>query len=152
MPSDSTEEDGKAYLAKIELCGAEIIAWDTFSGEPMLVRNKVGDGYVYTFTLWAYPGHEKFQSFAASFVALLSDEKMTEAHVEDQSGEVFWTVWQDGDKTRIYMLNTDWTSDGNEKNVTVVFGENRLDMAICEKTLVEVTYEDGKFDTSVHSL
>ena len=152
MPSDSTEEDGKAYLAKIELCGAEIVAWDTFSGEPMLVRNKVGDGYVYTFTLWAYPGHEKFQRFTASFTALLSSENMTKAHVEDQSREVFWTVWQDGEKTRIYMLNTDWTSDGNVKKVTAVCGESRLELAVYEKTLVEVTYENGKFDTSVYSL
>ncbi len=51
MPNNSTEEDGPALLADIELCGGEVIAWDAATGAPMLIRNKFGKGYIYTLTL-----------------------------------------------------------------------------------------------------
>ncbi|MBE6689185.1 MAG: hypothetical protein E7588_07935 [Ruminococcaceae bacterium] len=139
MPSDSAEEDGKALMAEIELCGAEIMAWDTFTGKPMLVRNRVGKGYVYTFTLWAYPGHEKFRGFTSSWIAKLCSEALPGIYVEDASGEVFWTQWQDGENTKLFLLNTDWSTRGNKKTVNIVNGRQKTTLAVTERTLVCVT-------------
>jgi hypothetical protein len=151
MPSDCSEEDGKAILAEIELCGAEVVAWDAASGKPMLVRNKVGDGWVYTFTLWAYPGHEKFQSFSASWVAKLSQQALGEIYVEDETGELFWTTWQDGNTTRLFILNTDWSIKGNKKTFNVVNGKNRITLSIAERTLICVTLGE-KTDIQTYKL
>ena len=120
MPSVSSEEDGPALLADIELAGAEIIAWDAASGAPMLVRNKVGKGYVYCLTLWAYPGHEKFQRFSACVLEQLAADNRPDICVEDSSKEVFWTLWQQDDgHSCLMLLNTDWTTKANEKTVKV---------------------------------
>ena len=110
IPSDSITEDGKAYLAQVELCGAEVVAWDAFTGEPMLVRNRLRKGFVYPLTLWAYPGHELFRSFSASVLAVLAGETLTGTYVEDKSGEVFWTRYEEENGAETLMLlNTDWT-------------------------------------------
>ena len=120
MPSASSEEDGPALLADIELSSAELIAWDTASGAPMLVRNKVGKGYVYCMTLWAYPGHEKFQRFSACVLEQLAADNRPDIYVEDSSKEVFWTLWrQDDGHSCLMLLNTDWTIKANEKTVKV---------------------------------
>ena len=143
MPSDSPDEDGPGILAKIELLGAEVVARDSFTGAPMLVRNRLGRGWVYTFTLWAYPGHERFQRFCAAWVGNLSRQAQKDLYVTDPSGEVFWTVWQDGEQTRLYLLNTDWTEPGNEKQVTLHFEGREASLTVPEGQLTEVILSDG---------
>lgn len=142
MPSDSTEEDGKALLADIELCGAEVVAWDYFTGKPMLVRYKLGKGYVYTFTLWGYPGHEKFQSFCASVIAKLSEQTLDDVFVKDDSREVFWSVWDDCGKKKVMLINTDWTLKGNVKTVTLVENGREHIIDVPERELVIVSIEN----------
>ena len=120
LPSASSEEDGPALLADIELAGAEIVAWDAASGAPMLVRHKIGKGYVYCLTLWAYPGHEKFQRFSACVLEKLAANNLPDIYVEDSSKEIFWTLWrQDDGNSCLMLLNTDWTTKANAKTVNV---------------------------------
>lgn len=136
LPSDFPEEDGKPYLADIELTGAEILAWDYYTGEPMLVKYKLGKGFVYTFTLWAYPGHEAFQRFAAAFVKELSKETLGDVFVKDNSEEVFWTVWENEGKKTVMLLNTDWTQKDNVKKVKIVLKDKETEVLVKERTLV----------------
>ena len=135
MPNDFEGEDGAGHLANVELAGAEVIAWDSASGEPMLVRKKLGKGYVYTFTLWAYPGHEKFQRFCATWVEKLAKETLREISVEDASREVFWTVWETNDEKIMMFLNTDWTEKGNIKNIRLTVGDKSKNIDIKERML-----------------
>ena len=152
MPSDSPLEDGEGILADVELCGAEVLAWDSFSGKPMLVRCRYGKGWVYTFTLWAYPGHEQFQRFAAAWVQRLARENRGETFVEDPSGEVFWTLWQDGPETTLMLLNTDWTRKGNVKPVRVVHEGADFPLEITERTAVLVRFGKEGHEVSVYTL
>ncbi len=152
MPSDCPCEDGKPYLADVELAGAETVAWDSFTGKPMLVRNRVGRGWVYTFTFWAYPGHEQFMSFSAAWVARLAKLTLPETHVEDESGEVFWTRWEDGDTTRIMLLNTDWTVPGNRKTVRLVANGERRELEVREGTLLVCEIGNGKSSITEYTL
>lgn len=152
MPSDDVTEDGKAMLCDIELCGAETVAWDSASGKPMLVRYKLGKGYVYTFTIWAYPGHELLQKFTSAWVAKLSNEHKTSTYVSDDSKEVFWTVWQDEDETKVMLLNTDWTKKDNVKDVKLVFGENSVDIAVKERALTVISLKNDTANIEEYSL
>ena len=43
-------------LADVELCGAEVLAREGESGEPILVRNKVGNGVAYLLCTYDFPG------------------------------------------------------------------------------------------------
>ncbi len=139
MPSDSPDEDGTPYLADVVLCGAEVVARDAVTGKPMLVRRRFGKGYVYTLTLWAYPGHERFQAFSAAWVRELAEKSRGDVYVEDGSGEVFWTVWKDGEDVIVMLLNTDWTAAGNEKNVVLHSGTETYPLAVREQSAAIVT-------------
>ena len=152
LPSFDVAEDGCPMLAKVELCGAEIVAWDAWTGEPMLVRNKVGDGWVYTFTMWAYSGHEQFQKFAATWVELLAAEAAErDVYVIDDSREVFWTRWVDGDKTTVMLLNTDWTEKGNIKEVALVADGMAYELAVKERSVLIVDIENGEVNAEEYS-
>ena len=81
-----------------------------------------GKGWVYTLTIWAYPGHEKFQQFSAVVTAALAQDVRGDYFVEDASKEIFWTHWQgadDGSDALLMLLNTDWTSKNNVKTATI---------------------------------
>lgn len=152
IPSDDINEDGKALIADITLCGAEVVAWDLDSKKPLLVRNKFGKGYVYTFTIWVYPGHELFQKFTAAWVQKLASDTLTDVYVIDQSKEVFWTIRKDENKTSIFMLNTDWTKKGNVKTVKVVANNNEILVDVKERTLVRVDVDCDSVKTQAFEL
>ncbi|GEM_PF-900295 len=122
VPSHSSEEDGPAWRADLELSpDAEVVAWDDTDGAPLVVRHPYGKGCVYTLAFWAYPGHEAFQKLSATWIELLAKEATATlpAIVTEPSREVFWTQWQDEQGTLLMMLNTDWTAPGNVKRVGV---------------------------------
>jgi hypothetical protein len=147
-PSFDISEDGSPMLANIELYGGEVIAWDAWTGNPMLVRNKVGDGEIYTFTLWAYAGHEQFQKFAATWVEIISSTAAkSEAYLIDESREVFWTRWVDSKKTTMMILNTDWTKKGNVKNVTLVSDKITYNLSVKERSILIVNIENKEIST-----
>jgi hypothetical protein len=152
IPSDSKDEDGKALLAEVTLCGAEVVAWDYNSKKPLLVRNKFGKGYVYTFTIWAYPGHELFQKFTAFWVQKLSSDTLNDAFVIDQSKEIFWTIRKDKDTTSIFMLNTDWTKKGNVKEVIVFANGISHPVSVKERTLVRADITGDNFNVTTYEL
>ncbi len=145
LPSRCSEEDGKGFLADVELCGAEVVAWDACTGKPMLVKYNLGKGYVFTFTIWAYPGHEKFQRFSASWVAKLAENALGDVYAKDETGEVFWTLWENHGKKTLMLLNTDWTSKGNVKKAEVHAGNKSIEVDVPESNLVVVDVEDGFF-------
>lgn len=152
MPSDSPEEDGRASLAEVEFAGAEIVAWDSANGKPLVVRNKVGNGYVYTLTIWAYPGHESFSKLSAVYLAKLAKEAREGSYVEDESGEVFWSRWVAGDTEYIKILNTDWTKKDNIKTVTLVSGSKRQTLDIKEGVLTVAEISNGRVEIQTYSL
>ncbi len=151
-PNDSKLEDGEAYLAEILLEGAEVVAWDSDTGAPMLVRNKLGKGYVYTITAWAYPGHEMLQEFSATYLNFLAAQNVGDVYVVDESKEVFWTRYECDNKTIIMLLNTDWTEVGNTKNITLVHPNGEYKTQIKESTAVKLTIENGKISEEVFTL
>ena len=151
LPNDHVGEDGVPYLADVTLCDAEVVAWDMLSGEPILVRKKLGRGYVYTFTYWAYPGHESYQGVSAAWIKKLAAETLGDEYVIDPTNEVFWTRGKEGDTTVFNLINTDWTKRGNSKTVDIVTAGGKTTVEVKERTLVTVRIRDGKFETETYS-
>ena len=109
-------------------------------------------GTVYTFTIWAYPGHEKFQRFAASWIAELSEKSMSDVYVKDETNEIFWTVWEDGEKKYVKILNTDWTAPGNVKKAKLSVNGQFIDILVKEGTLLIAEIEKGVTSIREYSL
>ena len=109
----------------------------------MLVKHQFGRGFVYTLTLNAYPGHEKFQRFSAAWTEYLCRSAMGDVRVDDPSGDVFWTVWRDDGEATLMLLNTDWTVRGNEKCVTVITPSESVALMVREREGLIYRVGDG---------
>jgi len=119
-PSDSPDEDGPCCLANITLNGAEVVAWDSDCGLPLITRYRLGKGQVYVLCAWAYPGHEYLSSVAAAWLDFLATRHRDDWFVEDSSREVFWNSWRETEDTgKMMLLNTDWTTPDNVKTVVI---------------------------------
>ncbi len=143
VPSDHPGEDGPALIADIQLCGAEISAWDAQSGLPLVVKYKLGRGYVYTFTYWAYPAHERFEDLSAAYIAHLAAAARDDEYIKDPSGEVFYTRREKNGTVSFMLINTDWTVKGNTKTVKLITPECERFIDVTERTLVTVEIKDG---------
>jgi len=152
LHSDDVSEDGIPCLADVELAGAQVAAWDAATGLPMLVKKQVGKGFVYTFTLWAYPGHEQFMQFAAAWVCELAKQGRGDIYVEDMTGEVFWTRWKDENTERIMLLNTDWADKGCLRTADLVCGEKTWSIAVPERTAVIADIVNGEVTVKEYTL
>ncbi len=119
IPSRSPEEDGPCRLAEVESAGASVEAWDSDTGTPLVWKFRYGKGTVYLLAAWAYPGHEVLQKLSASLTMRLASEACGDCRVDDPSGEVFWNVRTEEHCRVMMLLNTDWSTPGNEKRVTV---------------------------------
>ncbi len=150
LPNNNADEDAVPYLADVSLCGAEVIAWDKLSGQPLLVRHKLGRGYVYTFTYWAYPAHEAFQSVSAAYLEKLAAESLGDEYVKCPTNEVFWTRGKEDDTTVFNLINTDWTERGNIKTVDIITADGKTRVDVKERTLVTVKIKDGKAEKQVY--
>lgn len=140
IPNDSPDEDGPCALADLEFSGAETVAWDADSGTPLIVRHKFGKGQVYLICAWAYPGHEILSGLVSSWTLMLAERHRGSCYVDDPSGEVFWNSWEDGTGySRVMLLNTDWTSPGNEKTVTIHAGAEKLTCKVIERQPAVIT-------------
>ena len=141
IPSADPDEDGNCFIADCTLSAdAEVVVWDADSGLPLLVRNKCGKGVVYTLTVYAYPGHERIRNLSAAVTAFLAGESRSDIRVEDESGEVFWSVRREsGNVARLNMLNTDWSRKGNVKVVTVFTPGVVADIEVVERNAAMLT-------------
>ncbi len=169
-PSKSPQEDGPCRLANLELHGAEVVAWDASTNQPLVLRHRIGKGAVYLIAAWAYPGHEALQTLSASWIAALAQEHQPQEHVVDASREVFWTRWEEPNGVRrLMLLNTDWTLEGNQKKVWIHTPAISFPFAVTEQVpailtvlpfatlettpglhLEVISLEDGKATIAIH--
>ena len=129
-----------ARTAEVELAGAEVLARETESGSPVFVRYRVGKGEAYLLTTWAYPGSAWLRGFVTEVVAGLAKNNPRDVELEDHTGDVYYTVRTESDTglTRIHLLNTDWSSAGNEKRCRMRLGECWVDVTVREGRLSEL--------------
>ena len=134
IPSHHPEEDGPCRTAKLKLAGAEPYIWDAATGQPLVTRFRKGRGQVYLITAFAYPGHEALQEVVSTLMVQLAGEHLPQNHVEDPSREVFWNQWDEGNgMQRVMMLNTDWTTAGNTRQVTLHTGFGKFPVTVRER-------------------
>ena len=134
VPSKSPEEDGPCRAARVEAAGAKPFIWDAMTGETLVWSYGVGKGRVYLVSAYAYPGHEALRGVMATLISYLAGQNLPRTRVEDPSHEVFWNEWIEPDGARkLMMLNTDWTTAGNAKTVTVDSDGVRFDTSVVER-------------------
>jgi len=142
-PSNHSGEDGACCLAYLELAGAEVVAVDAASGAPLLTRHRYGRGQVYLLCTYAYFGHEALQQFSANTLAALAEQSLPDFAVQSD-GEIFWNVWDEGDGVkRVHLLNTDWTTAGNEVTAVICGQGLSVPVTVRERELLTATWVNG---------
>ncbi|MBE6358305.1 MAG: hypothetical protein E7057_03550 [Lentisphaerae bacterium] len=146
LPSERFDEDAPCRLADIELAGAKVQVRDAVSGKPLVTEFQYGKGKVYLINTYAYAGHNILQQLSAALVKKLAAENLPECYVKSDSNEIFWNVRQiASDSYAINLLNTDWTSAGNEIYAEIC-APNGISAKVCvkERQLCTVCYVCGK--------
>jgi hypothetical protein len=161
LPNQDENEDGPCRLADLELKGAVPLINDA-SGRPLLVRYKLGGGFVYTLCTYAYPGHEMLKSVMPRVIIrlleLYSKGPVSFSGNKDDLNDVYYSLWgEDGRPDKLYVLNTDWTREKNIKRVALNAGGVSTEVDIGEGALTEITLlkdgmlfaENGRSDVSI---
>ena len=119
---------GKSYRvtpevrnSRVEVADAQVLAADG-SGRPVLVEKRSGKGIARLLTLQEYPGARPLRRMMRDTWKALAGEVKGDTWVEDPSGEVAWYVFDGSGERHLWLLNTDWVSSGNVKEVTVHTG------------------------------
>ncbi len=126
---------------KTELCGAETLAADQ-SGRPVLVENKVGKGRVWMLTVGEYWGHPALDEFRRELGVRLVAAHPPKLHLSGKAEDVDFHCFQAGDAQRVVLLNTDWTSSGNSKAVTLHTPAAEIPIHVREGRLTQVLLQD----------
>ena len=121
-------------LAQVELDGAEVLATDTESGAPVLVRQRIGKGEAYLLCTYDYPGNSRLVPFVKPLVRELASSTPWPVELDDVTGDVYYTVREEEKTgiTTVHLLNTDWTEEGNEKLCRLRLGDSWLDVKVKE--------------------
>lgn len=144
-PNSDEDEDGACMLADLSLDGARVVFCDKSSGRPLLTEYKTGKGYTYLLCTYAFPGHEKLKELMPKILLPMFETMKAESRVSvfDESGEIYSSIWENDEKSgTVYLLNTDWTTAGNGKPVTVKKDDLKLDVSVTEGVLNQVLYFD----------
>lgn len=142
LPNQTEDEDGACRLAEITLDGAEVCLKDAISNQPLLVRKKLGKGYAYLLCTYAYPGHEKLKYVCVNIMqTLLETYAQKDVFVKDETKQVYWSDWKNGDSGKLYLLNIDWTKDGNKKAVEIVKDDLTFNCEVKEHNILEIAYQ-----------
>jgi hypothetical protein len=161
LPNRDDDEDGPCLLAETELCGAVPLITDP-EGRPVLVCHSTGTGMVYLLCTYAYPGHERLKALMPLIVRrLLAAHGGTGVSVTGTPGEVndvYYSLWEEGgEPDKLYLLNTDWRTEKNTKQIVVNTPAVSAPIAVKEGELTEISLfdtgmiltEDGRRDVSI---
>ena len=89
-----------------------------------------------------YPGNSRLVPFVKPLVRALAQTTPWPVELEDVSGDVYYTVRDDGEAAgvqTVHLLNTDWTAADNEKACRLRLGEARVDLVVREGRISAVT-------------
>ena len=125
----------------VDLAGAEVLACDEATGEPVVARHRVGRGVVYVLLTHEYPGNSFLAPLMTDLIHGLAGQAEAPVELEDSSGDVYYTVRQelDSEVRTVHLLNTDWTEARSRRVCRL-----RLD-----SEWLPLTVEEGRLSTVV---
>jgi hypothetical protein len=128
------------YREAVELAGAEVLACDEATGEPVVARHRVGRGAVYVLLTHDYPGNSFLAPLMTDLTHGLAGQVEAPVELEDPSGDVYYTVRQEPDSevTTVHLLNTDWTEARSRRRCRLNLGGERLPLTVEEGRLSTV--------------
>ena len=126
---------------RTELCGGYALASDQ-DGHPVLVENRIGNGRVWTLTVGEYWGCDALDRVRSALCERLYAEHRPSIYFTGQTDDVDSHVYLENDQTRVVLLNTDWTSAGNGKRVTIHTAHMQVPVSVKEGFMKHVLLKE----------
>lgn len=129
--------DGPVHLADVVLertARAAASAGD----RPIVVEHSLGRGRVFTFTAVDYFGHRGLLPFAKAWTTRLLEGFDFDIRLEGGDGEVAFFAYPEEGRTRVFLINTDWTVAGNRKTCRLVCGSQSYPVTVTEGQVSEI--------------
>lgn len=131
-------------LADVELCGAQVLSREAQSGEPLLVRKKLGKGTAYLLCTHDFPGNSYLVPLVEPLLRALALSIDSFVELDDPSGDVYYTVRVEDDGViHVHLLNTDWSVATNSRECRLRLGGEWIDLEVVEGRLSELIWRDN---------
>lgn len=134
-------QDVTYFAGKIDVSSAEVLA-ESQRGEPVLLRNDVGEGEVYLLNSYHYQGRGRMLDLAEGIMKTLVEKQDRSILVEDPHNLISWFEYPSEDFTRYFFLNTEWTVESGIVSVTVTIDRDEFDIHVPEGRPVQLV-SDG---------
>ena len=131
------------YMANLQVEDAQVLGREKATGQPFLVRKKVGKGTAYLFTAWEYMGNSRLTGIATDVIAALARSMPRRVSITDGTGDVYYTVREEEDQLRISFINTDWTVAENVKHIDVCVDGQHFKQTVPEGRISELVTSNG---------
>ena len=131
------------FSGEVEVLDAEVLARSQ-AGQPVILRRKIGDGWVYLLNSYHHCGRGRLLDLAEGVLRTLVEAQQRPIRVSDERGVVSWFEYERNEWTEIAFLNTDWTTAGNEAPVVVNMGEDEIRFAVPEGRPVRVLTDGAR--------
>lgn len=107
---------------RVDLRGADVLYEESESGEPLLVRHRLGKGTVHMLTTWDYPGHPVLLEFSRLILRALAGAVELPLTVHS-APTVQWFHYREGGSDLIAVVDTDWREEARALQFTVSTGD-----------------------------
>ena len=114
-----------------QLCGAVPLASDE-NGKPVLVEHRIGKGRVWMLCVGEYWGADGLKDFRSALCKRIAAETEQPLRLSGDTAEVDYYEFTGDGYTRLVLLNTDWTTAGNSKQITVHTGTLTIPVRVQE--------------------
>ncbi len=130
-------------LCSLDIHGAEVQAYDD-EGNPMLLRNRYGDGEVYFCNYWDHPTAPESVELMKSFMAYLGGKCRSSFGLDNGFG-ISCTHWYDTESglRRLYLVNVNWQKPHESKACLIRLWGRPFPITMGDHDLTIVTEKDG---------
>ena len=133
--------EGLPGLAAEVSPGTTVIARNE-SGAPVLVEKAIGKGRVWTLVAGEYWGAAALDEFRKQLGETLQSLHRGDLWISGDTRDVDYHVYElPGGEIRVTFLNTDWTKDGNTKNIVLHAQGREIPLSIPEGFLTNVLFD-----------
>ncbi|GEM_PF-1418300 len=141
---------GEEYPVKENIRGsilknisAQVLA-RTDKGIPLLLRNPLGRGEVYTGNFWEISGANSIVRFNQKMLRFLGSKVSEEFGIEGANC-INYTLWehQEEDTGRMYLVNVNWKKPGNREKFSLSLWGKTYPVDCREGLIREVVWEDS---------
>ncbi len=123
--------------AQVQITGeVKVLSRNKESKEPLLIERRYGAGHVYLLTTWDYPGHPGLNEFMRYILSKMAEMYRGSVNIIDPSQEINYVHYSSDDgMNTVYLVNTDWTSEGNVKRCILEINDKLLPVQVRESTI-----------------